>query len=230
MAETVILRPNSDISGGSGTDYLKISETKADNEETTIGVDSAETEQNESITYVFGLEELQVKKINVKSVKIVYCYYLSNSTSANASASGTISLTCIEDLIMSLYLIEDTSNEYLTKEYYADSSTLDILQNHINENGFMLPPLQLGIELKASYSVNEGMAQEKSGSIYVTQAYVEIEYEELLNNGIFDKVGGVYKATMSAYRKVNGAWSEISEDEAKATIKNNTIRRVIRKE
>ena len=59
--------------------------------------------------------------------------------------------------------------------------------------------------------------------VRLSQFYIEIEYTEILNMGIRKKVGGAVKAATAAYRKTNGSWTEITEEEAKDILKNNII-------
>ena len=67
--------------------------------------------------------------------------------------------------------------------------------------------------------------EDKSQNSYVSQAVFELECEYGDNLDIYDKVNGSYKPAQVAYHKVNGIWTEISEDEAKSILNNNTIRR-----
>jgi hypothetical protein len=66
-------------------------------------------------------------------------------------------------------------------------------------------------------------ANPKKRSVSVTQAYIELEYEYILDIGIHRRVGGVVKAATAAYRKVGGTWQEIDEAEAKDILNNNII-------
>lgn len=223
MANTVILRPNRDISGGTGTDYLKISETKPDGLSTTISAVSSDKDVDK--TYIFGLDEfVSSKKITVKSIKIVFCCSINNST---VLASCYVGLLCQEDTVYGDFSSSDTGDggTFVTYEKIASSESIEVLQNYVKANKYIMPDLQLQVTLHAGYSYNDGMASTKVSSVYLTQAYVEIEYEEIENYGVFDKINGTYKATTTAYKKINGAWTEISEYECKEILKNNDIRR-----
>jgi hypothetical protein len=69
------------------------------------------------------------------------------------------------------------------------------------------------------------MSKGDGGKVFITQAYIEVLYDDVENVGIYDKINGKQKAATATYQKFNGTWSEIPEDEAKTIIKNNTIKR-----
>ena len=57
----------------------------------------------------------------------------------------------------------------------------------------------------------------------ITTAWIELDFEDSI--GVYDKINGTYKAVTTAYKKIGGTWSEITEDECKEVLKKNTIRR-----
>lgn len=69
----------------------------------------------------------------------------------------------------------------------------------------------------------EGYKTYDTVSRLITTAWIELDFEDSI--GVCDKINGTYKAATAAYKKVGGAWSEITEDECKEVLKNNTIRR-----
>ena len=93
-----------------------------------------------------------------------------------------------------------------------------------NTNAFLkkndkLPELKMILR-----TVAHGMTNKNNyGCIRVTQAYLEIVYEDITDIGVFKKANGAVKATAVAYRKLGGSWAEITEEEAKDVLKNNII-------
>ena len=120
-------------------------------------------------------------------------------------------------------------NVWYIDEYYSFESVISknaLIIKEINSyyraNGTM-PPIYIEIITDGQYY--EGNSGSKLTIPKVSQVYLDVVYLTITDIGLFNKVGDAYKAATAAYRKAGGAWSEISEDEAKATIKNNTIRR-----
>lgn len=59
---------------------------------------------------------------------------------------------------------------------------------------------------------------------YVSQVYLVAVHDECGIN-VFEKYNGNYTMATSAYKRQDGKWVEITENECKETLKNNTIRR-----
>lgn len=225
---TVILRPDEDISGGNGTSYLYISEMVADDSSTVLGgrseADKVEEEIDFSASYTFGLSDAGLsKKVNLTGAKIVYRCNIQNSI---VSAFCMIGLLYNGTSIFSTMSSEDTGefDAFVTYEAVASEEQLATLQDIIKENSNCIPELQLSVWLNANADYNEGLSLGKTSSVYLTQAYVELDYEEIPGIGIHKKTNGEYKEATLAYRKIDGAWVDISEDETKSILKNNVIR------
>lgn len=224
MAGTLTLRPDEDISGGTGTSYLQICETVADDASTRLG-GSSETNSGEGVDfsniYIFGLSNVVKQgKVDITGVKIIQRCLLSCKEIA---ASSQITLICNGESIFSNEVSTDTDGAYISFEEEATAEELVLLKRLVEENANHIPEMQLSVKLYAKADYNDGMATEKTSSVYLTQAYVEISYEDLQGIGIYKKKDGAARLTLEAYRKIGESWVEISEEEAKDVLKNNTI-------
>lgn len=120
---------------------------------------------------------------------------------------------------------------WVVDDYYSfesviskNASIIKEINSYYRANGTM-PPIYIEIITDGEYAESSGSYGSKKTEARVSQVYLDVVYEDITTIGIFDKIGGAYKAATAVYQKVGGRWSEISEDKAKATIKNNTIRR-----
>ncbi|MBO5009581.1 MAG: hypothetical protein J6D20_02615 [Clostridia bacterium] len=219
MAGTVILRPDEDISGGTGTSYLQICEEVADDSSTKLGGVSEPDQDNDgdyTQTYLFGLNNADIaNRVNITDAKIVYRCRINNSTE---TAKCTISLLCDGNTFFSTSSNTDSDDVYITNE----AIFTDILQNIVIEKQHRVPDFQMKVQLRANGGYDETYG-EKTSSVYLTQAYVEIVYEELPGIGVHKMVNGAVKAATAAYRKAGGAWAEITEEECKSVLQNNII-------
>lgn len=103
-------------------------------------------------------------------------------------------------------------SNYLSKE--SAGSTVNIVFLVTTVNGYSSETNKGSVETITQYTYTE---------VRLSQLYLEIDYNEILDIGVHKKVNGEYKAANAAYRKIGGSWVEITEDECKSILKSNTI-------
>lgn len=232
---TIILRPISDYSRNCGKGdhipdsdspaYILVNEEEADNDASYIflaggiGINGSDGDAE----YVFNLD---VPKIPTKKkIKNILFHLV---CMGDGDGNGSI----IPGLLINNTQYRGSSVNYrvyypdendMTNEYKMYSSGLSESEIEIINNTFDAVITQLCLSVDLSVSVAPEYKRE--GSLYLTQVYLEIALEDEKNIGVFYKINGTYKAATTAYKKINGAWTEISEDECKEILKNNNIRR-----
>lgn len=232
---TIILRPSADIyvdglkkmPADSSTYFNLVNEEVCDVSSTYVYLKNASTGEEEG-TYQFAVSNFAAVPINkFKITGIKACIYIWGGP---AYEQYQISLRFDEIFVGTTKTSLESSHESKLRTHDMNQSPsyglfIDHLNNYIIQNGLLPNDITGLITLNSNVDTTQKIGSETC----VSQIYFEFDYEEITSS-LFDKVGGAYKAATAAYRKVGGAWSEIPEDEAKATIKNNTIRRGIRKE
>lgn len=187
--------------------------------------DSVKTQELVSLFYFNG--DIPENKIKVLSFKIKY--------SAKDSITGD-QTSEIWFLVSSAATISKTSSKSIT-DYQSEPEEIALPDEDVQTLNTWLSKAGKGNFPEFSvfvYTIN-GYNEEKEGGsgdshdkytyseVRLSQLYLEIEYEEVLSIGVHKKVGGEYKAAIGAYRKVDGAWVELTEEEAKSVLKNNTL-------
>lgn len=223
MAEIVkklYIRPSADIYLGhevvnSEYGYLAISEQIADGGTTYIHSSSLSISRFET-----KFDSTYSKKTVLTNAKI--CVHADNYGDLNTGES--------KNVFVNIFLGETSitdehfnfaSNDYklgwVTVEKQSET-LLNALKNYLDING-KLPDLTLELSSRG-YS---GGYKEESLDVAISQVYIEIECAT--SESIFLKKDSKYTNARRAYNKANGTWSEIPEDEAKAILTSNTIRR-----
>lgn len=228
----LILRPNADISaehtipsGFTGV-YQLLNEEVADDGATDIG-DSIEAKTDEKVestlTSVVSLAGGSFSKKNIVLMRPVSRHKIINPT-MNGSAS--IACSVIVGDISNTFTDNVSTEGYVTNEKWNLLSKSPVVQEVISyaKTNKVLPEIRLSLCTDLSSS---GSAIKSGGkaSAYITQAYLEIIYEDALSIGVSHKVGGEWKSVQTAYEKRNGAWVEISEEECKAILQNSLVTR-----
>lgn len=226
MAKSFILRPSADISGGDGTSYLKINDIVADDDETCLGVDASGDrggqDYDDTATYVFSLSgNIPLNRIKVTDIKIIYRISMYDPP-AYGGASFTIILTKENKEFFYNLIDKADSEEFVT---FNETVQAEWINSVISSPLEFLSKIQMKIRLRAYHQYNEGMSKGDGGKVFITQAYIEVLYDDVENVGIYDKINGKQKAATATYQKVNGKWTDIPEDEVKTILKNNTIQR-----
>ena len=197
---TLILRPVSDESlnhscnsGSSG--YSLISESSADDDSTYI-YQTVSSTSSASVTSSFtlgGTMPSGLFKITGATL------YVRGRSSANYTYSGTYQLS----------IDSSASSMSLSTSYQTSSSTgvaTSLINNTYTSSNF--PPLSVTITTAG----NKSSSKNSNFQIRVTQIYLELEYEEIVEDppAYYVKVDGRWRKVLTAYRKVNGAWEEFN--------------------
>ena len=197
---TLILRPVSDESlnhscnsGSSG--YSLISESSADDDSTYI-YQTVSSTSSASVTSSFtlgGTMPSGLFKITGATL------YVRGRSSANYTYSGTYQLS----------IDSSASSMSLSTSYQTSSNTgvaTSLINNTYTSSNF--PSLSVTITTAGDKSSSKN----SSFQIRVTQIYLELEYEEIIEDpsAYYVKVDGRWRKVLTAYRKVNGAWEEFN--------------------
>ena len=217
---TLYLRPSADIfvehiksPSESEYAYLLINEEESDGESTAIRCSSIIP----APTSKFMLEnksELSSQKIFITSVMI-------HGTSVPASMSYEGSLNYFSLEIDGTQTPETSvyntgKNDYISVQ---DNNAAELINDYIYKNKKM-PNINIIVKsVQAEVTSGDKVRMMDSG---VSQLYVLLTYETT-DIGIHRKVGGEYKAATSAYRKTNGSWVGITEEECKTILQNSFI-------
>ena len=197
---TLILRPVSDESlnhscnsGSSG--YSLISESSADDDSTYI-YQTVSSTSSASVTSSFtlgGTMPSGLFKITGATL------YVRGRSSADYTYSGTYQLS-----------IDGSASSMSLSTSYQTSSSTEVATSLINNiyTSSNFPSLSVTITTagKKSSSKNSNF------QIRVTQIYLELEYEEIVEDppAYYVKVDGRWRKVLTAYRKVNGVWEEFN--------------------
>lgn len=195
---TLILRPVSDESlnhscnsGSNG--YSLISESSVDDDSTYI-YQTVSSTSSASVTSSFtlgGTMPSGLFKITGATL------YVRGRSSANYTYSGTYQLS----------IDSSTSSMSLSTSYQTSSSTgvaTSLINNTYTSSNF--PSLSVTITTAG----NKSTSKNSSFQIRITQIYLELEYEEIVedSSAYYIKVDGRWRKVLTAYRKVNGVWEE----------------------
>ena len=197
---TLILRPVRDesighaySSGDSG--YAMISESSADDDSTYI-YQTVSSTSSASVTSSFTLGGTMPSG----SFKITGAtLYARGRSSANYTYSGTYQLS----------IDSSASSMSLSTSYQTSSNTgvaTSLINNIYTSSNF--PSLSVTITTAG----NKSNSKNSNFQIRVTQIYLELEYEEIVEDppAYYVKVDGRWRKVLTAYRKVNGAWEEFN--------------------
>lgn len=195
---TLILRPVSDESlnhsCNSGTSgYSLISESSADDDSTYV-YQTVSSTSSASVTSSFTLGGTMPSG----SFKITGAtLYVRGRSSADYTYSGTYQLS----------IDSSASSMSLSTSYQTSSSTgvaTSLINNTYTSSNF--PSLSVTITTAGKKSQNKN----SNFQIRVTQIYLELEYEEIIEDpsAYYVKIDGRWRKVLTAYRKVNGAWEE----------------------
>ena len=195
---TLILRPVRDESIGhsySSGDigYAMISESSADDDSTYI-YQTVSSTSSASVTSLFTLGGTMPSG----SFKITGAtLYVRGRSSADYTYSGTYQLS----------IDSSASSMSLSTSYQTSSNTgvaTSLINNIYTSSNF--PSLSVTITTAG----NKSNSKNSNFQIRVTQIYLELEYEEIVEDppAYYVKVDGRWRKVLTAYRKVNGAWEE----------------------
>lgn len=197
---TLILRPVSDESlnhscnsGPSG--YSLISESSADDDSTYI-YQTVSSTSSASVTSSFTLGgTIPSGPFKITGATL----YARGRSSANYTYSGTYQLS----------IDSSASSMSLSTSYQTSSNTgvaTSLINNIYTSSNFPSLSVTITTAGKKSSSKNSNF------QIRVTQIYLELEYEEIVEDppAYYVKVDGRWRKVLTTYRKVNGAWEEFN--------------------
>lgn len=228
MAEgTLILRPSADIyvehvlyPSDSTFAYLLINEEESDGFSTYIRSKpvSALTASEISSTSKFRLSNTSAvgdKPFFVTSVMVFGTSYCSQTEYARNSFTLEINGVAVKS--------DGVDEDYKGGGWFGGAfyEAIAIINDYLVVNK-VLPEINIIVE-STSWDATGMGNKVKLAESGVSQLYVTLNYEEILDIGVFRKVNGVVKAATAAYRKLGGSWAEIPEEEAKDILKNNII-------
>lgn len=191
---TLILRPVSDESlnhsCNSGTSgYSLISESSADDDSTYI-YQTVSSTSSASVTSSFTLGGTMPSGL----FKIIGAtLYVRGKSSADYTYSGTYQLS-IDSSASSMSL----STSYQTSSNGVATSLINNTYTSLN-----FPSLSVTITTAG----NKSSSKNSNFQIRITQIYLELEYEEIVDNSIiYIKESGNWNKYSTVYKKENGVW------------------------
>lgn len=230
-----ILRPSADIitptqygalvPHDSTTAYLLVNEEISDEDSTYLFSESGG--DLETITASFNLSgAIPKEKIKIIGIK-VYCsmkVHLDNINTCNGGVIATMKLNENTSDEVRLGFKKTESWELVCDSIYLNHSFENEINSSIASNGSqILSNLVLNINISTDGD-NEGNDMKGGGDYgvcYVSQTYVELFYTTGYN--IYHKTNNSWNQVMKAYKKQNGSWIEISENECKSILSNAIV-------
>lgn len=204
---TVILRPTADSSlghscssGSSG--YLMIDDTSADGDSTYI-YQSISSTSSASASSKFKISGTSVGKVKISSITLTINAKTSKGNSSD-TASMSYSLSCNGKSGAS-------GSASLTTSYADYSKTYSASDFGIADTVFdSFDAANLIVQIDTSGKKDAG----KNGSFQnrVTQVYLLVTYEPVIEKSIYIKQNGSWAQCSNVYKKVNGVWVEQSMD------------------
>lgn len=193
---TLILRPSSDESLGhtcsSGSNgYSMISESSADDDSTYIYQNVSGTSSS-SKTSTFKL----TGSLPSGSFKITGAtLYVRAKSSGSGSYSGTYKVS----------IDSSASNMSLSTSYQNstnDNAASSLINNTYTSSNF--PSLSISL----TTSGNKSSSKDSNFQIRITQAYLELTYEEVVadTDAIYIKQNGSWVKYSQVYKKINNSW------------------------
>lgn len=211
--------PSTIVSG-----YLAINENTADDNATylkTQGGHDYDVEHHSSF-YLSGNIPMD-GKMRILAIMSVSRADLVSTTQASSSFKTVISFGDVYTTANSdsNSWLADVDG-YTTYECVCTSELKDAINTAISTNGISeLQKLILDVYSIAGANVNNEKGTYTSASI--SQVYLELIYEDVLDIGVHKKVNDEWQTATSAYQKRSGAWVEISETECKSILQNSFI-------
>ena len=217
---TLILRPVSDESlnhscnsGPSG--YSLISESSADDDSTYI-YQTVSSTSSVSVTSSFTLGgTIPSGPFKITGATL----YARGRSSADYTYSGTYQLS----------IDSSASSMSLSTSYQTSSNTgvaTSLINNIYTSSNF--PSLSVTITTAG----NKSSSKSSNFQIRVTQIYLELEYEEIIEDppAYYTKIKGSWKKVLTIYKKIDGVWAEFEythTDNEKLVYMGNVVSDVI---
>lgn len=230
---TIILRPSADITvedssayahyvcpDGSTSKYLLVNEEEADDSATYIHSEGNGGEDQFISSFIMS-GVIPKKNISITNIRFIYRYAMYYSITGS-SATDTITINMGDNSASVVWSMEktDSMDSYVTQEI-TGFDNLDTLLSELNDyikaNGageFSAITLTL-----YSTMIRGETTKDSSIDAYITQLYLELDYEET-DIGVYIKSSGEWLPAMQAFQKVSGAWAEITGEECKTILQN----------
>lgn len=231
---TIILRPCEDVDStnlsrypeDSDSLYILINEKICDYDSTYIYSEEKNAGSKHTSKYDFKISWGAFPANKIKITGLRACAYAKPNWSDKRTWSFTLIFDNVELTTGTLKPDNGNYTDYVLYEYnMANYNSYDLfinkLNNFIADKGLLPTDIACQLSFRAWHDDN---SKSTDSPFMISQVYFEFDYE-YLNIGLFKKKGDIYQAATNAYKKQNGTWSEIPEDEAKTILKNNTIRR-----
>lgn len=224
----LILRPCADVSvehtiqSGFTSVYQLINEVTADDDATKIGnvvTAGGDETLDKDYTSVISLTKVEFSKKNVVLMKPVSRHLIKNPTMSGSGSVGCSIIVGDESAVFSDST--NTGDAYATCDSWSLKATSSLIQavNSYAKTNKVLPDIQLSLTTNA-HSSGSATKGGNPGGAYITQAYLEIVYEDAVGMGVLHKVDGIWKQAQVAYEKRNGVWVEITEEECKSILQS----------
>lgn len=224
---TLILRPSGDVQvehtipeGFTGI-YQLIDDEVADDDATQIGYHNTGTSLI-SQTSIVRLPVIQNNKIKV--VDGFICTRAKDSGGSDITESYTVEVIANDETI----LTQTSSTMYSTyanykKDLYSLQTELAHLNSLIKNNDALELQLKIntttkGYDRSSSGGYKTGIVE---AEVYITQIYLVLHYENKLN--IYSKNNEAWEQATAAYKKQNGAWISIIEEEAQTILSSKLV-------
>ena len=225
-----ILRPSQDITVNhtkypedSSSAYVLINEEVPDDSATYIFLAMIADEEETwkcSSSFVFSTV-LPPSKGRLKKAKIIIKEGIRTLTGANAENYRVIASIKIGSETKDFFI--NTRESEIGEEVGLFTQSADITDFVIKNPFLSSCEVTLTQRCDSVKEVESGYKTYDQVVRLITTAWIELEFQDSI--GVHEKNNGTYKAATTAYKKIDGAWTEISEDECKEILKNNDIRR-----
>ena len=206
-----------------------------------IGVTDGQFEDKKSI---IAMDMSFPRNTDLKQLRLLSQIYLGNNSKKSYGSSKVRFIISAKDeesaedeeCSFTQNLVGTTYAPYITDAWFEhtyfifegiipyDSSLCTFINDYYKKHG-IIPEIQISLNTYAEGNYDDSMSLNKSAEQYakISQVYLEAVYEERPGMAIYRNVDGVWARAQTAYKKQNGSWIGISEDECKTTLKNSFI-------
>lgn len=209
--------------------FSLLKETNADNEATAIK-DVIQLEKNApaketSLTSIVGLQEETPQIFLNKKHILAATWVITDQANSGIRGSSEIIYTLSspncqdhEEMITKGVLLSSWKTHYHRCDT-SEGSLINYLNQYLQANS-SLPEINMEIETKLSCHPNSLFGE--TVTAYVTQAYLEVVYEDL-DMGVRQSVNDEWKVVQEIYRKEKETYKKISRDEYNLIINNSLL-------
>lgn len=227
MVKSIILRPQEDIKlnydenessrffkipSENSNAYSLINEQNSDEDSTCIYTDSSKALVQFRLDGIIPSKKIQIKGL------ILACSVKSENFGTFDSANFSVYLNNTKYEFGNYGDSSSESWNLKTVKMETESKIVCDINSYIEQNSNeILHDIIVEISVDTNHDGYKAFP-----TLYISQIYLEVLYD--YGFSLYRKVSGTLVNSTAAYRKVNDAWAEISEDECKNILQNNTIR------